>query len=413
MIESVAYVSFHTSPLLQPGIGDAGGMNVYIDELARTMTGRGIKADVFTRCTDPGLHDVIQVVDGYRVIHIDAGPSRALSTADQAPYVAEFAAGVQAWVDESDATYDVVHSHYWLSGWAGVLLKERWGIPLAHSFHTLGRIKDLSRRPDQAPASLMRIGTEDKVIEMANCIISSTMFEHDDLVQHYGASLEALCVSPPGVNHDVFAPGSRKDARERLGIEFGPILLFVGRIQPLKGLDVAIETLAVLRDQHPTARLVVVGGPSGPEGEAELAHARLLAAKRGVGNEVVWKEPLPHDDLVELYQAADVLIMPSRSESFGLVAAEAQASGLPVVAADIGGLAHVVAHEKSGILVDGWNPVSFAAAIHRILEDEAYAESLAKGAVAHADQFSWDATADRLMELYEGIRAASELGTAG
>ncbi|NND12333.1 MAG: glycosyltransferase, partial [Acidimicrobiia bacterium] len=181
MIESVAYVSYHTSPLLQPGIGDAGGMNVYVDELARTMTGRGITADVFTRCTDPGLHDVIEVVDGYRVIHIDAGPCEPLSTADQAPYVAEFAAGVQAWVDEDEVTYDVVHSHYWLSGWAGVLLKERWGIPLAHSFHTLGRIKDLSRRPDQAPASLMRIGTEDKVIEMANCVISSTMFEHDDL----------------------------------------------------------------------------------------------------------------------------------------------------------------------------------------------------------------------------------------
>ncbi len=410
MITSVAYVSFHTSPLLQPGIGDAGGMNVYVDELARTMSERGIAADVFTRCTDPGLHDTVEVTDGYRVIHIDAGPCETLSTAEQAPFVSEFVSGIQAWVDENGAAYDVVHSHYWLSGWAGVLLKEKWGIPLAHSFHTLGRIKDLSKRPDEAPASLLRIGTEDKVIEMANCVISSTMFEHDDLVQHYGASLEALCVSPPGVNHDVFAPGSRGEAREELGIEFGPILLFVGRIQPLKGVDVAIETLAVLRDQHPTARLVVVGGPSGPDGEAELAHARLLASKRGVANEVVWKQTQPHHDLVELYQAADVLIMPSRSESFGLVAAEAQASGLPVVAADVGGLAHVVAHEKSGILVEGWNPVGFAAAIHRILEDDAYAESLSKGAIAHADQFSWDATADRLMELYEGIKAASDAG---
>ncbi len=409
MISDVAYVAYHTSPLLQPGVGDAGGMNVYVDELARTMTNHGIAADVFTRCTDPSLHGApIEVIEGYRVIHVDAGPCAPLSTADQAPFVADFAAGVQRWSAEHDRRYDVVHSHYWLSGWAGVLLKEHWSIPLAHSFHTLGRVKDLTKRPEESPSSLMRIATEDKVIEMANCVISSTLFEHDDLVQHYGASLEALCVSPPGVNHDVFAPRDRSEARRELGVEFGPLLLFVGRIQPLKGLDVAIETLAVLREEHPTARLLVVGGPSGPDGDGELAHARVLARKRGVADDVVWRKPQPHNELAVLYQAADVLLMPSRSESFGLVAAEAQACGLPVVAADVGGLSHVVAHEKSGLLVSGWNPVSFAAAIHRILEDDAYAASLSKGAVAHAAQFSWEATANRLLELYDGIIEASD-----
>lgn len=409
MIRSVAYVTLHTSPLLQPGVGDAGGMNVYIDELARTMSSRGVRADVFTRCTDPELHgSSVEVADGYRVIHIDAGPCRPLSTSEQAEYVAEFAEGVAAWALDNGAIYDVVHSHYWLSGWVGVLLKERWAIPLAHSFHTLGRIKDLTRRDGQPLASLTRIGTEDKVIEMANCVISSTLFEHDDLMQHYGASPAALCVSPPGLNHEVFVPRDRDEARAQLGVEFGPLLLFVGRIQPLKGLDTAIETLAVLRSQHPTARLIVIGGPSGPEGEAEIAHARVLASKRGVMDEIVWREPQPHHDLALFYQAADVLLMPSRSESFGLVAAEAQACGLPVVASNVGGLAHVVAHEKSGLLVDGWDPVAFAAAVHRILADDGYAASLAKGAIDHADQFSWEATANRLLELYEGIGAADE-----
>lgn len=409
MIGSVAYVALHTSPLLQPGLGDAGGMNVYLDELARTMSARGVRADVFTRCTDPDLHgSAIEVTDTYRVVHIDAGPCRPLSTSEQAAYVADFAEGVADWAATNSVNYDVVHSHYWLSGWAGVLLKERWGIPLAHSFHTLGRIKDLTRRSDQPLESLMRIGTEDKVIEMANCVISSTLYEHDDLVQHYSASPAALCVSPPGINHDVFVPGDRDAARAELGVEFGPLLLFVGRIQPLKGLDTAIETLAVLRDQHPTARLVVIGGPSGPDGEAELAHAKVLAQKRGVTDEIVWRDPLPHNDLAVFYQASDVLLMPSRSESFGLVAAEAQACGLPVVAANVGGLAHVVAHEKSGLLVDGWDPVAFAAAVHRVLDDDGYASSLSKGAIDHADQFSWEATANRLLELYEGIGASHE-----
>ena len=203
----------------------------------------------------------------------------------------------------------------------------------------------------------------------------------------------------------MFFPGSKADARRRFGIEFGPLLLYVGRIQPLKGVDVAIETLAEVRKNHPLARLLVVGGPSGSDGESELAHLRVLAHQRGIDNEVVFRPPEPHDTLAELYRACDVLLVPSRSESFGLVAAEAQASGLPVLAANVGGLVYAVADGDSGFLVDSYDPARWAEMVEAVVGDEAEATRLSAGAEKHAEQFSWEATADRLLELYGGIEA--------
>ena len=400
MISRVAYLSMHTTPLAQPGIGDAGGMNVYIDRLARTMAGRGIKVEVFTRRTDPAQPEDVMVADGYKVVHITAGPEESLPTARLADWVQEFALGVAKWAGANRADYDVVHSHYWLSGWAGVIVKQQLGVGLAHSFHTLGRIKDATRAHGQPPESLLRIATEQEVIEFADCVIASTPFEFDDLVEHYGTKPESICISPPGVDHGVFQPGPKAEARRRLGIEFGPLLLFVGRIQPLKGVDVAIEALRVVRETHPLARLVVVGGPSGDEGEAEMAHLAQLAVHRGLGSEVVFRQPEPHDVLADFYRASDALLVPSRSESFGLVAAEAQASGLPVVAANVGGLAYAVADGVSGILVDGYDPQMWAEAVNRVIEA---ADRFSKGATAHSEKFSWDSTADRLLELYSGI----------
>jgi D-inositol-3-phosphate glycosyltransferase len=400
MISRVAYLSMHTTPLAQPGIGDAGGMNVYIDRLARTMAARGVEVEVFTRRTDPAQPEDVMVAERYRVVHITAGPEESLPTARLADGVQEFALGVAKWTGVNRAEFDVVHSHYWLSGWAGVIVKQQLGIGLAHSFHTLGRIKDANRAHGQPPESLLRIATEQEVIEFADCVIASTPYEFDDLVEHYGTNPESICISPPGVDHAVFLPGSQSEARERLGIEFGPLLLYVGRIQPLKGVDVAIETLANMRDDYPLARLVVVGGPSGDDGPAEMAHLAQLATHRGLGNAVVFRPPETHDVLADFYRACDALLIPSRSESFGLVAAEAQASGLPVVAANVGGLSYAVADGKSGVLVDGYDPATWAAAVHRVIDQ---AEGFSEGAVAHSDKFSWDTTADRLLELYSGI----------
>jgi D-inositol-3-phosphate glycosyltransferase len=377
-------------------------MNVYIDRLARTMAGRGIEVDVFTRRIDPAQPEDVVVAPGYRVVHVAAGPEESLPTAELAELVQEFALGVVKWAGANRVDYDVVHSHYWLSGWAGVIVKQQLDTALAHSFHTLGRLKDANRRPGQAPESLLRIATEQEVIGFADCVVTSTRFEFDDLVEHYGAKPESLCISPPGVDHGVFHPGSKMEAREALEIEFGPLLLIVGRIQPLKGIDVAIETLAEIRPEFPTARLVVIGGPSGDDGEAELAHLKALARNRGLADAVIFRPPETHERLAHFYRACDVLLVPSRSESFGLVAAEAQACGLPVVAARVGGLSYTVSNDRSGVLVDGWDARDYAAATTGILEDPPLAARLSEGAAKHADAFSWEGTADRLLELYAG-----------
>jgi D-inositol-3-phosphate glycosyltransferase len=399
MITSVAYLSMHTSPLLQPGSGYAGGMNVYINELAQTMAGRGIDVVVFTRRTDPGQPDVVRVADGYRVIHLTAGPEEHIDMNGMPRRVADFAEGVIKRAYQDEARFDLVHSHYWLSGWAGVLVKEALEIPLANSFHTLGRVKDLTRRPDEAPSTQMRTLTEEEVIAQSDCVIASTPHEFDDLLEHYGASPERLCTSPPGIDHGIFSPGDRGEARRMLGFGDDPLLLFVGRIQPLKGVDIAVEALA--RTTGP--RLVVVGGPSGAEGERELARLADTAVSLGVSDRITFVEPLPHRDLAVFYRAADLLVMPSRSESFGLVAAEAQACGLPVVAASVGGIRYVVDDGWSGVLVDGHDPADFAAAIDRLLADPSERSRLSAGAIEKAESFSWEATADRLLELYSGI----------
>jgi D-inositol-3-phosphate glycosyltransferase len=405
VIERVAYLALHTSPLLQPGVGNAGGMNVYVDELACTMAGRGIEADVFTRRTDPDQPDVIEVRDGYRVIHLDAGPPRPLPISELMTHVAEFGEGVVA--NTRNSGFDVVHSHYWLSGWAGVLVKEAHGLPLANSFHTLGRVKDVARRRDEAPSSIARLRAEDGVIAGSDCVIASTPYEFDDLIEHYAASPERLYISQPGIDHSLFTPGDRSEARKRIGVGDEPLLLCVGRIQAHKGFDVAIDMLSLLPETlavgsgAPT--LMIVGGPSGPNGEKEVEGLRSRAVVMGVADRVRFVSPQPHGSIVDYYRAADLLVMPSRSESFGLVAAEAQASGLPVVAARVGGLPYVVDASTSGLLVNDHDPHSFAAAATAILDHPMFRSNLSAGAVAFAARFSWDGTADRLLDLYDGI----------
>ena len=399
----------HTSPLLQPGTGNAGGMNVYLDRLARTMAGRGIEITTFTRRADSMAEAVTEVQPGYRVVQIAAGPEGPLSTSAMKPHAPEFASGVMAWIDENDQPFDLVHSHYWLSGRTGVRIKNKYGIPLANSFHTLGKVKDLVRARTEKPSSAERLLTEEEVIAQSNCVIASTPFEFDDLLEHYGASPERLCVSPPGVDHSVFSPGDRWLARERLGTGSEPTILFAGRIQAHKGTSLAVDAYAHLRESLDpsmgTPVLQVIGGTSGDDGEAELARCNELASQRGVSDGVNFIDPVPHAILADYYRAADVVIVPSRSESFGLVAAEAQACGTPVVASNSGGLAYIVSASESGLLVDGSDPRSFAAAMKAVIEHQSFAERLSEGAVEFSKRFSWDATANRLVELYEGISA--------
>ena len=402
-IEKVAYLSMHTSPLAQPGSGDAGGMNVYIDQLARTMASRGVKVDVYTRRQDPDDPAVVEVMSGYRVVHVEVGPPQPLPIPALARFVRSFAKAVVEAI--RDDPPQILHSHYWLSGWAGLLVKRALRIPLANSFHTLGRVRNDSLRPGETPESLIRIAAEHEVIEASDCVMASTPGEAEELLDFYGADPNRLCTSPPGVDHRVFKPGSQAGARRRLGLGEGPILLFVGRIQPLKGVDVAIATLDLVQARHPEATLVIVGGPSGASGAAELHRLRQLAMARGVGSRVRFVNPLPHGLLADVYRAADLLLVPSRSESFGLVAAEAQACGIPVVAARTGGLIYVVDDGTSGILVDGWEPADYAEAALRLIEDPELKAKMGRAATDWAKRFSWEDTVKRYLELYRGVLA--------
>jgi len=404
MIKRVAYLSFHTSPLTRPGTGDAGGMNVYVDELARTMADRGVEVDVFTRRCDPSSPAVVEVVEGYRVVHIDAGPTLPLPVRLLTDHVFDFAEAVIEWATADGRHYDLVHSHYWLSGWAGLMVKRVLGIPLANSFHTLGRVKDLTKRVDEPPAALLRIAAEIDVIGGSDCVISSTPVEFDDLLEHYGADPTRLCLSPPGINHELFKPGDLQTSRRAIGVDpIRDVVLFVGRIQALKGIDVALEAFAKVAEERSDVDLLVVGGPSGDAGEEEYEAAQHRVAELGLAGRVLWRAPVEHRELASFYQAANLLLLPSRSESFGLVAVEAQACGVPVIAAAIGGLSFAVANDTTGVLIEGWEPGDYAGAMIDLLADRRKWSSFRDAAIVHAEKFSWTITANRLLELYAGI----------
>lgn len=401
-IDHIAYLSLHTCPLSLPGTGDAGGMNVTVHGQAMAMAARGVRVDVYTRRGDPIVDDVVEVVPGYRVIHVTAGPAEAVAIADQVPLVPEFAAGVLRHAEALGADYRLAHAHYWLSGRAGLTVADAWGVPLANSFHTLGRVKDMERSPRESPSSLERIASEEEVIARSACVIASTPDEARDLLDHYGADPTRLCVTPPGVDLDVFVPGDRDRARRRLGLGPGPLILAAGRLQPLKGFDVTLEALALLRGELPV-ELVVVGGPSGDTGSEELDRLRGRASRPDLAGAVTFRPAVAHHDLADYMRAADVVHVPSRSESFGLVAVEAQACGIPVVTSDVGGLRHSVRDGGSGLRVAGFDPVDHAEALGRILTDPDLAKQLGEGGVDHAAQYGREATTDRLLELYKGI----------
>jgi D-inositol-3-phosphate glycosyltransferase len=282
-------------------------------------------------------------------------------------------------------------------------MKDRLGIPLANSFHTLGRVKDAANTPHQERSDAQRLLTEEEVIAGSDCVIASTPFEFDDLLEHYGASPERLCVSPPGVDHSVFSPGAKADARRRLGLGDERIVLFVGRVQPHKGTSTAVEALTRLPKHLDQTRLHIVGGASGADGAEEIARCSGIIRREAIDERVRWFDPVIHPVLADHYRSADVVVVPSRSESFGLVAAEAQACGTPVIATNTGGLPYVVNPSESGLLVDNHEPDSWAAAVTAVLDHQSFADRLSDGAISFSERFSWEATATRMLELYTGI----------
>ena len=397
-MRTLAVLSLHTSPLAQPGAGDSGGMNVYVRELVSSLAQAGVGCSVYVRRWHDDLPDEVQVEPGFRVVHVDAGPPD-LAKEHLPEVVGEYGDGVLADIRRL-GDVDALHANYWLSGVAGHRLKHDLDIPLVSTFHTLARVKAETGDPEPE----RRIEAESEVVACSDAITASCPAEAEQLVRLYGARPERIELVPPGVVHAFFSPGDRAGARAALDLPADrPVLLFVGRIQPLKGLDVAVRALAELPDRG--AVLVAVGGPSGVDGEVEAAKVRLLAEELGVEDRIRWVPPQPHYLLSTFYRAADVVLVPSRSESFGLVALEAAACGTPVVAAAVGGLRTLVQDGRTGFLVEGRDPDAFAAATDELLADPELAAAMGADAAARARTFTWSTTAARLRRLYADLTA--------
>ncbi|TKJ29736.1 D-inositol-3-phosphate glycosyltransferase [Blastococcus sp. CCUG 61487] len=398
----VATLSVHTSPLDQPGAGDAGGMNVYIVEASRRLAARGIAVDIFTRATSSDLPPVVEMSPGVTVRHVHAGPFEGLGKEELPAQLCAFTAAVlREEAQHEPGYYDVVHSHYWLSGQVGWLARDRWSVPLIHTAHTLAKVKNEALAAGDRPEPRARVFGEEQVVAEADRLIANTDEEARQLVRLYGADPARTLVVPPGVDLDRFRPADRAAARRAVGMpEDAVVLLFVGRIQPLKAPDVLLHAAARMLADDPALRdrlrVHVVGAPSGSGLDAP-EQLQKLAGDLGIADVVTFFPPQPPDRLAEHYRAADVTVVPSHNESFGLVALESQACGTPVVVAAVGGLPTAVRDGVSGVLVAGHDPADYAVAVRAVL---ARRELLAAGARRHAARFSWDRTADALVEAY-------------
>ncbi|UOY00943.1 D-inositol-3-phosphate glycosyltransferase [Blastococcus sp. PRF04-17] len=398
----VATLSVHTSPLDQPGAGDAGGMNVYIVEASRRLAARGIAVDIFTRATSSDLPPVVEMSPGVTVRHVSAGPFEGLDKDELPGQLCAFTAAVlRAEAQHEPGYYDVVHSHYWLSGQVGWLARDRWSVPLIHTAHTLAKVKNEALADGDRPEPRARVIGEEQVVAEADRLIANTDEEARQLVRLYGADPHRTLVVPPGVDLDRFCPGDRASARRAIDVpDDALVLLFVGRIQPLKAPDVLLHAAAEMLTADPslrrTLRVHVVGAPSGSGLEAP-EQLQKLAGDLGIADVVTFFPPAPAERLADHYRAADVTVVPSHNESFGLVALESQACGTPVVAAAVGGLRTAVRDGVSGVLVDGHDPRDYAAAVRAVLGRR---QLLRAGARRHAGLFSWDRTADALVAAY-------------
>ncbi|MGH3625494.1 MAG: D-inositol-3-phosphate glycosyltransferase [Sciscionella sp.] len=414
-VRRVAVLSVHTSPLEQPGTGDAGGMNVYISQTAKRMAERGVAVEIFTRAISSELPPVVELAPGVSVRHVPAGPYEGLTKGELPAQLCAFTAGVlRAEARHEPGYYDVVHSHYWLSGQVGWLARERWGVPLVHTAHTLGKVKNAALAEGEHPEPRMRLIGEQQVVDEADLLVSNTAVEAAQLAELYGADHDKMRTVLPGVDIECFTPGDRTAARAALGIRPSDVVLaFVGRIQPLKAPDVLLRAAAELLEREPGLRsrlvLLVVGGPSGT-GLERPRWVIELAQSLGIADVTRFLEPRSGERLAQVYRAVDVVAVPSYNESFGLVALEAQACGTPVVAASVGGLPVAVRDEVSGLLVDGHDPRAWASRLAELALAPGRRDELARSAVRQARSFSWDRTTEALLAGYADAALGFRVG---
>jgi D-inositol-3-phosphate glycosyltransferase len=401
----IATVSVHTSPLEQPGTGDAGGLNTYVVEVAKILAARNVEVDIFTRAVSRDVPPVAELAPGILVRHLPAGPFEDLDKTDLPGQLCHFTFEVlRAEAAYAPGRYDLIHAHYWLSGQVGAAAKGRWGVPLVQTMHTLGLVKNAALAAGDAAEPESRIRGEAEVIAAADQLVANTDEEARQLIGLYGADPGRVCTINPGVNLAVFRPGSQDQARQRLGLpRDGVVLLFAGRIQPLKAPDVVLYAAAQLIRDNPALAgrltLAFVGGLSGT-GRADPDSLTELAARLGIAEVIRLEPPCPQPELADWYRAATLVMLPSYSESFGFVAIEAQACGTPVVAASVGGLRTTVRDGVSGVLIDSHDPARYARVIQELIATPGVLARMSRSAVEHAASFGWPATVDRMLHMY-------------
>jgi len=398
-------ITVHTSPLEQPGAGDAGGLNVYVAETAKRLAERDVEVDILTRKAKAGLPAMVQLFPGVNVHHVDSGALEGLDKNDLPATLCNFTAGVLRYGARMPENHiDLIHSHYWLSGQVGWVARERWLAPLVHSMHTLGKIKNLLLSEGDIPEPNLRIVGEQQLVDTADLLIANTAIEQNELIEHYHADKEKVKVVYPGVDNLHFTPGDKVSSRKHFGIDSNDLVItFVGRIQPLKGPEVLLRAAAEMMSIKPESadrlKIVICGAPSGT-GTKDPERLKHLANELGLTQRVKFLPPQNRDYLVLLYRASDLVAVPSYTESFGLVAVEAQACGIPVVAAKVGGLNYAVKDQNSGLLVTGHNTTAWANSLADLLLDTEKRSQFSKNAIAQAADFTWDKTVDQLLAVY-------------
>jgi D-inositol-3-phosphate glycosyltransferase len=411
----VAMITLHTSPTATLGQNANGGLNVYVRELCELLSRRGVATDVFTRCPGPDCPDVEQLAPLSRVVYLPAGPP-GLDKYRLLHHVPDFTDAVQDFMDGSGLRYDLIYSHYWLSGVSACALRHRLDLPWAHTAHTLAVVKNRQLAPGAEPEPEVRVDLEGEIARCADLLVVSTAAEGADLRRAYCVPGDRLAVVAPGVDLDIFQVQAKEAARTLVGHPGERLFLFVGRLEPLKGVDVILRALARLTagGRHPEVRLLVLGADSGSGTGGEQARLRRLAVDLGLADRVEFLGSVPQREVATYYAAADACLMPSYSESFGLVGLEAQACGTPVIASNVGGLASVVRDGVTGYLVDGHDPADYAERMRLVLETPDLSEELGRRGSRLARAFSWERTADALLdrfaELVAGFRPRGQLG---